>query len=181
MDWEINGLTGTEIYNTHANFSDKKKPAAKLKSPLGMFQLMERFRNYPQEAFGALQDYPAGYLRKWDELCQQNPHTGVAAPDSHQNVGLFVRLLDDGNVRLEVALGEQLNGSGPSQTPSTFVPTVRNSCSWPGRCRPSSAHRAVVVKVNATLTLDSVRIVIEVRLDWCSTTLQREAADRLWR
>lgn len=108
MDWEIDGLTGTEVYNTHADFSDEKRLAAKLTNPLGMFQLMERFRQYPQEAFGALQDYPAGYLKKWDELCQKKPHTGVAAPDSHQNVGLFVRLLDDGKVRLEDALGKQL-------------------------------------------------------------------------
>ena len=108
MDWEINGLTGTEICNTHAKFSEEEKLIAQLKSPLGMLQLMERFQNYPQEAFGALQDYPAGYLRKWDELCQQKPHTGVAAPDSHQNVGLFARRLDDGKVRLEDASGEQL-------------------------------------------------------------------------
>ena len=53
-------------------------------------------------------DYPTDYLKKWDELCQQKPHTGVAAPDSHQNVGLSVRLLDEGKVRLEDALGEKL-------------------------------------------------------------------------
>ena len=23
MDWEINGLTGSEIYNTHADFKDE--------------------------------------------------------------------------------------------------------------------------------------------------------------
>jgi hypothetical protein len=108
MDWKIEGLTGTEIYNTHADFSEEENLTAKLKNPLEMFQIMERFQKYPQEAFGALQDYPAGYLKKWDELCQQKPHTGVAAPDSHQNVGLFVRLLDDGKVRLEDALGKRL-------------------------------------------------------------------------
>jgi hypothetical protein len=108
MDWEIRGLNGTEIYNTHADFSDEKDLAAKLKNPLGMLEIMERFRKFPQEAFGSLQDYPADYLRKWDDLCKQKPHTGVAAPDSHQNVGLFVRLVDDGKVRLEDALGEKL-------------------------------------------------------------------------
>ena len=108
MDWEINGTTSTEIYNTHADFSDEEKLIAKLKNPLGMFQLMERFREFRQEAFGALQDYPAGYLKKWDDLSQRKPCTGVAAPDSHQNVGLFVRLLDNGKARLEDALGEQL-------------------------------------------------------------------------
>ena len=108
MDWEIQGMTGTEIYNTHADFSEEEALIAKMKHPLGMFQMMERFKKYPREAFGALLDYPAGYLKKWNELCQQRPHTGVAAPDSHQNVGLFARLREDGKVRLEDALGKKL-------------------------------------------------------------------------
>lgn len=108
MDWEIEGMTGTEIYNTHADFSEEETLIAKMKNPLGVFQMMGRFQKYPQEAFGALMDYPDGYLKKWDELCRQKPHTGVAAPDSHQNVGLFAHLLGKGKVRLEDALGEKL-------------------------------------------------------------------------
>lgn len=108
MDWQIKGLTGTEIYNTHADFKDEKKLAKALQNPLGIFQMMDLFQKYPQEAFGALMDYPTGYVKKWDEMCQTAPCTGVAANDSHQNVGLFARLLDGGKVRLEDALGEKL-------------------------------------------------------------------------
>ena len=34
MDWEIRGLTGSEIYNTHADFKDEKKLIAALRNPL---------------------------------------------------------------------------------------------------------------------------------------------------
>ena len=108
MDWEIRGLTGSEIYNTHADFKDEKKLIAALRNPLWMVTVGELFRKYPQEAFAAVQDYPADYLRRWDQLCRQAPHAGVAANDSHQNVGLAVRRVEGGKVRFEDALGEKL-------------------------------------------------------------------------
>jgi hypothetical protein len=108
MDWNIPGLTGTEIYNTHADFKDEKNLIAAMRNPLWVFQVAPLFRKYPQEAFSALQDYPADYLRRWDELCSRAPHTGVAANDSHQNVGVSVKLLPGEKVRIEDALGEKL-------------------------------------------------------------------------
>ncbi|HEV3263772.1 MAG TPA: PHP domain-containing protein [Gemmataceae bacterium] len=108
MDWNIHGLTGVEIYNTHADFKDEKHLLAALRNPLWIFKSVGLFRKYPQEAFSALQDYPADYLRRWDQLCEKAPHTGVAANDSHQNVGLLIRLLDKDQVRLEDALGKKL-------------------------------------------------------------------------
>src|ERR1700730_6399789 len=101
-------MTGTEIYNIHADFKDEKNLIAAMRNPLWIFQLAELFRKYPQESFSALQDYPADYLRRWDQLCEKAPHTGVAANDSHQNVGLLIRLLDKDQVRLEDALGKKL-------------------------------------------------------------------------
>jgi hypothetical protein len=108
MDWEVRGLTGTEIYNTHADLKDEKKLLAALRNPLWLVQSAGLFRKYPQEAFSALLDYPADYLRRWDQLCEKAPHTGVAANDAHQNVGLVVRLLDGERVRLEDALGKKV-------------------------------------------------------------------------
>jgi hypothetical protein len=108
MSWEIRGLTGTEIYNTHADFKDKKNLVAALRNPLWILKVADLFHCYPQESFGALQDYPADYLRRWDQLCTVAPHTGVAANDAHQNVGLVVRLIKDDKVRLEDALGTKL-------------------------------------------------------------------------
>jgi hypothetical protein len=108
MDWEVRGLTGVEIYNTHADFKDEKELLAALRNPLWIVQTAGLFRKYPQEAFSALLDYPADYLQRWDQLCAQAPHTGVAANDSHQNVGLVVRLLEGNRARLEDALGKKV-------------------------------------------------------------------------
>lgn len=108
MEWDIRGVTGVEIYNTHADFKEEKALIAAMKNPLWLFSSAELFRKYPQEALSALQDYPADYLRRWDELCQSAPHTGVSANDSHQNVGLQLRLIEGGKVRVEDALGEKL-------------------------------------------------------------------------
>jgi len=108
MDWEIRGLSGVEIYNTHADFKDEKRLTAAMKNPLWLLSTTELFRKYPQEAFSALQDYPADYLRRWDELCQKAPHTGIAANDAHQNIGVTVRLTEEKKARFEDAAGKKL-------------------------------------------------------------------------
>jgi hypothetical protein len=123
LDWEIRGLTGTEVYNTHADFKDEKKLIAALRNPLWIIQSMSLFRKYPQEAFSALQDYPAQYLQRWDDLCRTAPHTGVAANDAHQNVGLSVRLVAGDKVRLEDALGKQL-----LELSANVLPSVKDLC-----------------------------------------------------
>jgi hypothetical protein len=108
MDWNIRGLTGSEIYNTHANLKEEKKLQAALRNPGWLWQSAALFRKYPQEAFSAILDYPADYLRRWDELCLQAPHTGVAANDAHQNLGVTVRLISKDQVRFEDALGKKV-------------------------------------------------------------------------
>lgn len=108
LDWELGGLTGVEIYNTHADFKDEKRLASSLRNPLWLLNAASLFRQYPQEAFSALQDYPADYLRRWDQLCARSPHTGISANDAHQNIGLAVRLSEGNKVRVEDALGAKL-------------------------------------------------------------------------
>lgn len=108
MSWEIRGLTGVEIYNIHADFKDEKNLQAAMRNPLWIIKTAELIRKYPQEAFSALQDYPADYLRRWDELCRKARHTGIAANDAHQNVGLSIRLEEAQVARIDDALGEKL-------------------------------------------------------------------------
>lgn len=107
MDWELQGLTGVEIYNTHADAKDEKRLFSSLRNPLWVLKNADAIRKYPQEAFSALQDYPADYLKRWDQLCAQVPHTGVSANDAHQNIGLAVRLADENKVQIEDGLGEK--------------------------------------------------------------------------
>lgn len=108
MDWALNGLTGSEIYNTHADFKDEQRLVAAFRNPLWLLSVAERVAQYPQEAYSALQNYPADYLKRWDELCAIYPHTGVSANDAHQNVGVRARLADNQQVIIEDALGEKL-------------------------------------------------------------------------
>lgn len=108
MDWEIRNLTGVEIYNTHADVKDETRLLTSLRNPLWIVGSVELFRKYPQEAFSALQDYPADYLRRWDQLCLRSPHTGVAANDAHQNTGLTIRRTEEGKARVEDALGKKV-------------------------------------------------------------------------
>jgi hypothetical protein len=118
MDWEVRGLTGVEVYNTHADLKDEKRLLAALRNPLWLLKVARLLPQYPQEAYSALQDYPADYLRRWDQLCEKAPHTGVAANDAHQNFGLVVRLLDGGRARFEDALGKKLFEADADSVPS---------------------------------------------------------------
>ena len=108
MDWNLRGLTGVEIYNTHADAKDEKRLFASLKNPLWLFKSASLIRQYPQEAFSALQNYPADYLKRWDELCIQTPHTGISANDAHQNIGIAGLLAEEDKVRIEDGLGKEL-------------------------------------------------------------------------
>jgi hypothetical protein len=107
MDWNIANITGTEIYNTHADFKEEARFIAALRSPLTLFGLMDAVKQYPQEVFGALLDYPADYLKRYDDLCQQGRHTGIAGNDSHHNQAYRARIVDGGKVLVEDALGEK--------------------------------------------------------------------------
>ena len=58
FDWRISGVTGIEIYNTHADFKDEVDLLKKLRNPLWLLQSAQLFEQYPQEAMSALLDYP---------------------------------------------------------------------------------------------------------------------------
>lgn len=108
LDWQIQGLTGVEIYNTHADFKKQKRMIESMKNPLWLIKTAELIEKFPQEAFSALQTYPEDYLKRWDELNQVAPHTGVAANDAHQNIGIRIILSEKDTVQVTDALGEEL-------------------------------------------------------------------------
>lgn len=117
MDWDVRGLTGVEVYNTHADFKDEKGLLAAIRDPLWVLRSAALWHAYPQEAFASVQDYPAEYLAKWDQLCARAPHTGIAANDSHQSIGLVVRVGDAERLRIEDALGQKLLELDPALLP----------------------------------------------------------------
>ena len=124
MDWQLAGITGTEIYNTHADFKDETELANKLRDPLWLFTSAPLFGRYPQAAYSALLDYPADYLRRYDELCQLAPHTGVAGNDAHQNVGLRLVWTEPDKVAVQDALGETIIELGVDDNPVVKPLTV---------------------------------------------------------
>ncbi|MCE3018374.1 MAG: PHP domain-containing protein [Pirellula sp.] len=109
MDWQIAGLTGTEIYNTHADFKKQVNLIKAMKNPLWFVRIASLLKDYPQEVFSALQSYPDDYLRRYDELCLLHPHAGIAANDAHENIGVQLRIGADATSIVVVdALEEEL-------------------------------------------------------------------------
>ena len=119
MDWELDGLTGTEIYNIHADFKDEAGLLQALRNPLTLITVVSpAFRQYPQEAFAALQDYPADYLRRWGELNRKHRLTGISANDAHQNTGVRAIVGKDGQLLIQDGTGEQLARLDTNKTPA---------------------------------------------------------------
>jgi hypothetical protein len=117
LDWDLERLTGSEIYNTHADLMDEQRFLKMFNDPLALVQLMPALKQYPQETFAAIQDYPTDYLRTWDRWCQRAPHTGVAANDAHHNQAYRGIVTDDGKLRVDDALGEQIAMIDPEKVP----------------------------------------------------------------
>jgi hypothetical protein len=107
MDWEIPGITGTEMYNTHADAKEESRLFLGMVNPLFWLQLRPLIEQYPQELYGALLDYPKDYLKRYDELCQKFPHTGVAGDDSHHNIGMKIIRGEKDLIILEDLLGDK--------------------------------------------------------------------------
>jgi hypothetical protein len=85
LNWKLAHLTGSEIYNTHADLKQDGQLTDLFAAPLGVALLLAGLERYPQETFAAIQDYPADYLRRYDQLCQSERLTGIAACDAHHN------------------------------------------------------------------------------------------------
>jgi hypothetical protein len=108
MDWDLKGLTGSEIYNLHADFKDETRLIKSMRSLTGLLNMLPASRNYPQETMASLMDYPADYLRRYDRLCEKSRLTGIAANDAHHNNSIKGIVLDDGRMQLVDALGKEL-------------------------------------------------------------------------
>ena len=117
MDWDLKGLTGSEIYNLHADFKDETRLIKLMRTPLGLLMLLPLSRQYPQETMASLMDYPADYLRRYDELCLKERLTGIAANDSHHNNGLKGIVTENGQLQLVDALGEKRGKIDPKKLP----------------------------------------------------------------
>jgi hypothetical protein len=103
-DHPMDGLTGLEIYNRHA---DAKKDMAglialamRLLDPKQLAELQEDLRLYPDELLAAQVTYLEDYMNKWDTETRTRRLTGVAANDCHHNQIFVVKMVDDNTVRV---------------------------------------------------------------------------------
>ncbi len=103
-DWPTDRLDGLEIYNHH---TDVKNEGAfqlwlqgTLTDPVRLPELVAALSEYPDEVFGAQQDYLPDIIAKWDRDAQQHRLTGVAANDCHHNQVFTVTAVDEKTVEI---------------------------------------------------------------------------------
>lgn len=89
LDWPQNELDGMEIYNHHTDVKDEGEFNIWLRGALTnadrLRLLQTALADFPEEVFGAQQDYLTSIIAKWDRDCQSHRLTGVAANDCHHN------------------------------------------------------------------------------------------------
>jgi hypothetical protein len=103
-DWPTDQLDGLEIYNHH---TDVKNEGAfnlwlqgSLTDSVRLPELVAALNEYPEEVFGAQQDYLADIIAKWDRDAQKHRLTGVAANDCHHNQVFTVTAIDDNTLEV---------------------------------------------------------------------------------
>lgn len=103
-DWDTSQLDGLEIYNHHSDIKDENTFYLWLMATLTDAKRLSEFqtalKNFPEEVFGAQQDYLGGTLAKWDRDLVQHRVTGVAANDCHHNQIFTVTCLDENTVEV---------------------------------------------------------------------------------
>jgi len=82
--WDLPELEGMEIYNIHTDFLDESRASIRNLAP----QIALCLRAYPEQSLRLIFDAPIGQLARWDDLNKTRHITGIAANDSHQNVGV---------------------------------------------------------------------------------------------
>ena len=82
--WDLPELDGMEIYNIHTDFLDESKASMRELAP----QVLLCLHAYPGQTLRLIFDAPKAQLARWDELNKTRHITGIAANDSHQNVGV---------------------------------------------------------------------------------------------
>ena len=93
-DWPTGELHGLEIYNHHTDVKEEGEfyewLRGSLVDPDRLAALTRALAEYPQELFGAKQDYLPAIIAKWDRDSRTRRLTGVAANDCHHNQGYVI-------------------------------------------------------------------------------------------
>lgn len=122
IDWSTTGLDGLEIYNNHTDMKDEFEFIGWLRgaltNPARLDQLNSLLTRYPLEVFGAIQDYLAPVMSKWDRDLRAHPLTGVAANDCHHNQVYEIRAIAADTIEISII------GDPPRRVTSSQVPAI---------------------------------------------------------
>ena len=121
-DWSTAGLDGLEIYNNHSDMKDEFEFVGWLRgaltNPDRLKLLNSLLARYPLEVFGALQDYHAPTIAKWDRDLLERPLTGVAANDCHHNQVYEIRAVAPDTIEISII------GDPPRRVTTTQIPAI---------------------------------------------------------
>lgn len=106
LNWKTDNLDGLEIYNHHSDVKDEAEFSLWLRSALSdltkLRQLEQALALYPQEVFGAQQDYLVPIIKKWDVDLIKHRLTAVAANDCHHNQVFIITAVDDKTIEIDL-------------------------------------------------------------------------------
>jgi hypothetical protein len=136
-EWDLNDITGTEIYNLHASFLSQRRLSALFKpaSHAEVARLVDvilRLGEHPHTGFASLCEVPRYYLSCWERLCRSSTITGLAANDSHSNNTMVIKctrgdlsIKDAGgneiaNIPLTTEISSRLPGGELVLTPDNY-------------------------------------------------------------
>lgn len=98
IDHPMDGLTGMEVYNRHADAKNDMNVVFFLfqaaTSPSAGAELQASIDAYPDAIFAAQCEYPELYMAKWDREAANQKVVGVAANDCHHNQVFVVKMKD---------------------------------------------------------------------------------------
>jgi hypothetical protein len=112
-EWDLFGLTGTEIYNLHASFLSQRR-LSRLFRPssnadvVRFVDVILRLGEHPHTGFASLCEVPTYYLSCWERLCRSSTITGLAANDSHANNTIIIKH-SGGDLSIRDAMGKEIN------------------------------------------------------------------------
>ena len=102
--WDTRELDGIEIYNHHSDIKDENTfymwLMATLTDATRLSELQKGLAEFPEEVFGAQQDYLSDIIAKWDKDTPQHRVTGVSANDCHHNQIFTVTVVDENTIEI---------------------------------------------------------------------------------
>ena len=110
MDWTLIGVTGVEIYNTHADFKGERRLVKSLANPLWLLQAADLFRRYPRRRFRRCRTIRPTICGGGTN-CKRRRCMSACRRTTASNVGVVIRLSDAGKPVLEDGGGKSCSTS----------------------------------------------------------------------